>query len=123
MQQHSADAASQGGLYLLADVSFAPVAGNLKRWPQTLNGPEGWAKFKSETLNPKARGEQSLFRARWETLPDGFHVLVAKNIDDLGRFANEIYAALAFAISFIFVLAVVASVSVTRRYGGQDQNP
>jgi len=122
MQQHSADAAFRGGLYLLADVSFTPIVGNLAKWPLTLNGPEGWGEFKSKTLNPKARGEQSLFRARWETLPDGFHLLLAKNIDDLGRFANEIYGALAFAISFIFVLAVVASVSVTRRTVGRIES-
>jgi signal transduction histidine kinase len=115
IKQRDAVARLDGGIYLLADGSFAPVTGNLKAWPSALSGGEGWSQFSSDAPNPKTTTGQSLFRARWETLPDGFHLLVAKDISDLGRFANEIYRAVAFTILFIFVLAAVASVSVTRR--------
>jgi signal transduction histidine kinase len=46
-------------------------------------------------------------------------LLVGKDIDDLDEFAQKIYAALALSIALIFVLAGVASVSVTRRTVGR----
>jgi hypothetical protein len=49
------------------------------------------------------------------TLPDGFHLLVGRDISDLGRFANDITWALFFVVLLILVLAVVASVSEPRR--------
>jgi signal transduction histidine kinase len=60
-----------------------------------------------------------LLRATFETLPDGYHLLVGKDIDDLGAFAKKIKAALLGGIALIFVLAGLASVSVTRRTVGR----
>jgi signal transduction histidine kinase len=111
-----------GGLYLLADPSFAPVAGNLKVWPSALRGGEGWSNFDAPEPGQDAgarAADQPLLRATFETLPDGYHLLVGKDIDDLDEFAEEIEAALAFGISLIVVLAAVASVSVTRRTVGR----
>ena len=48
--------------------------------------------------------------------------MVGKDISDLGRFAHEIYGALAFTILFLIVLAAVASVSVTRRTVGRIES-
>ena len=112
----------KGGIYLLASKSFVPVAGNLKEWPSALNGAKKWVEFKSTAVAPSAGASQSLFRAKSETLPDGFHLLVGRDISDLGRFADQIYAALAVTILLIFVLAAVASVSVTRRTVGRIES-
>jgi signal transduction histidine kinase len=122
IKQRVADDRLAGGLYLLADASFAPVAGNLGKWPSGRKATERWIEFSSPALDSKAAGGQSLFRAGWETLPDGSHLLVGKDIDDLGRFANEMYAAFAFTIIFLCVLAAVASVSVTRRTVGRIES-
>jgi signal transduction histidine kinase len=122
IDQHKAAARLEGGVYLLANESFAPVAGNLEEWPSALRGANKWGEFKSAGLIPKAGTDQSLFRAKWETLPDGFHLLVGRDISDLGRFADGIYAALAFTILLIFALAAVASVSVTRRTVGRIES-
>src|SRR5215813_1195621 len=122
IDQHKAAARLEGGVYLLANESFAPVAGNLEEWPSALRGANKWGEFKSAGLDPKAGTDQSLFRAKWETLPDGFHLLVGRDISDLGRFADGIYAALAFTILLIFALAAVASVSVTRRTVGRIES-
>lgn len=111
----------EGGVYLLADQSFVPVTGNLKKWPNVKAAGE-WSEFSSDALNQKGTSDQLLFRAKSETLPDGFHLLVGKDISDLGQFATEIYGALAFAILLIFVLAAVASVSVTRRTVGRIES-
>jgi signal transduction histidine kinase len=119
IERRSSTASLEGSVYLLADQSFSPVAGNLKKWP-VVKGAEQWTEFSADALAQKAR--QLLYRATWETLPDGFHLLVGKDISDLNRFATEIYAALAFAVFLIFVLAAVASVSVTRRTVGRIES-
>jgi signal transduction histidine kinase len=119
IERRSSTGSLEGSVYLLADQSFLPVAGNLKKWPLVKSAGQ-WTEFKSDVLNQKA--DQLLYRATWETLPDGFHLLVGKDIGDLSRFATEIYAALAFAILLIFVLAAVASVSVTRRTVGRIES-
>jgi signal transduction histidine kinase len=119
IERRSSTASLEASVYLLADQSFSPVAGNLKKWP-VAKSAEQWTEFKSDALNQKT--DQALYRATWETLPDGFHLLVGKDISDLSRFATEIYAALSFAIFLIFVLAAVASVSVTRRTVGRIES-
>jgi signal transduction histidine kinase len=122
IEQRDAVARFQGGIYLLADDSFAPIAGNLKQWPPALKADGEWAEFKSEPLNAKAGSGPALFRARSEQLPDGSELLVGRDVSDLGRFADEIYAALAIATLLIFVLAAVASISVTRRTVGRIES-
>jgi len=121
IERRGTTAPLEGAVYLLADQSFAPVSGNLNRWP-TIKGEGQWSEFRSDALDAQTAPSQHLFRATWETLPDGFHLLVAKDISDLDRFATEIYGALAFAILLIFALAAVASVSVTRRTVGRIES-
>jgi len=118
IEQAVADDHFTGGLYLLADPSFGPLAGNLKIWPAALKGSNGWDTFSAREWKRNEADRPSL-RAKFETLPDGDHLLVGKNIGDLDEFARKINAALGLVISLIFVIAVVASVSVTRRTVGR----
>jgi signal transduction histidine kinase len=108
----------EGGLYLLADASLAPVAGNMKVWPPVLKRSEGWGNFKVPKRKPDA-ADRPLLRAAFETLPDGYHLLVGKDIDDLDEFAKKIEIALALSVLFTFFLGAVASVFVTRRTMGR----
>jgi signal transduction histidine kinase len=108
----------ESGLYLLADPSFTPVAGNLKVWPSELRGIEGWDNFSTRAWKPDAE-DRPLLRAAFETLPDGYHLLVGKDVGNLDEFAKKIITALALVISLIFVLAGAASISVTRRTVGR----
>lgn len=108
----------EGGVYLLADPSFARLAGNLEVWPSTLKGSSGWGNFSAREWKPDA-AYRPLLRATFETLPDGTHLLVGKDIQDLDEFAEKIRTAVVLAILLIFVLAGAASVSVTRRTVGR----
>jgi signal transduction histidine kinase len=116
--QRIADERFEDGVYLLTDPSFALLAGNLDVWPSTLKGSDGWKNFSAPEWKPNA-ARRPLLRAAFETLPDGAHLLVGKDIDDLDEFVKKINMALALALSLIFVLAGVASVSVTRRTVGR----
>jgi hypothetical protein len=109
---------SESGVYLLADPSFAPVAGNLKAWPATLKESKGWYDVSAREWKPDAP-DHSVLRATFDMLPDGYHLLVGKNAGDLAAFTSKIEVALLLGVSLIFVLAGVASVSVTRRTVGR----
>jgi signal transduction histidine kinase len=118
IEQRIANDRFEGGVYLLADSSFIPIAGNLNSWPSTLKGSEGLNNFSAREWKPDAV-DRPLLRASYETLPDGYHLLIGKDIDDLKGFIEKIKTALVLGISLILVLAVVASVSVTRRTVGR----
>jgi signal transduction histidine kinase len=110
-----------GRYYLLADSSFAPVAGNLEAWPSTLTGSGGWKTFTVEERKLDAEN-RLLLRAMFETLPDGLHLLVGNDISELQGLVDRIKIAFACAIGLIFVLAGVASISVTRRTVGRIES-
>jgi signal transduction histidine kinase len=113
-----ADERFAAGIYLLADPSFAPVAGNLKVWPSTLEGSKGWGSFSAREWKPGV-ADHRVLRATFDTLPDGYHLLVGKEIDDLDEFVNKAKTGLLWGVFLIFVLAGLATASVTRRTVGR----
>ena len=58
-------------------------------------------------------------RVALETLPDGSHLLVGRNIYDLDTFVGAIRTALAGTIGFLIVLAGMAAFLITRRTVGR----
>jgi len=121
IERSVADDRDRDWLYLLADPSFAPLAGNLKAWPPELKAGGGLQDFSSRARDPDAADRQ-LLRATYETLADGGHLLVGRDISDLHAFATRIETALALVIALVFVLAGVSSVSVTRRTVGRIES-
>jgi signal transduction histidine kinase len=105
----------EGGVYLLVDPSLAPLAGNLADWPSAMKGSSGWGNF-------NAREGRTLLRATFETLPDGSHLLVGKDVDDLDEFAQKIKVAMALCILWIFALGGAVSVAITRRTVGRIES-
>jgi signal transduction histidine kinase len=112
-----ADRAFDGGLYLLADRGFAPIAGNLDRWPNGLSGAPGWG-----TIGLPEAGRVAANRVLVEALPGNLHLLVGRQAEDLTAFTREIEAALAFTLLLIALLAGVVSVLVTRRTVGRIES-
>jgi signal transduction histidine kinase len=100
IEERIATTKETGNLYLLTDASSARLAGNLESWPPRLSVEGRW-------------------RAVQDTLPDGSHLVVARDISDFGEFEGRIKIALALCIFLVFALAAVASVSVTRRTVGR----
>jgi signal transduction histidine kinase len=109
------------GIYLLADPSFATLAGNLESWPPSFSGSAGRSDFVANESSADA-ADRRLARASFETLPDGSHLLVGRDISDLEQFAKKIYLALVSVVSLIFVLAFVAGATVTRRTVGRIES-
>jgi signal transduction histidine kinase len=113
--QRLADQRSEGSVYLLADPAFAPLGGNLADWPSVMKGSSGWGDF-------NAREGRPMWRATFATLPDGSHLLVGKDVDDLDEFAQKIKVAMALCILWIFALGGAVSVSITRRTVGRIES-
>jgi signal transduction histidine kinase len=111
----------QDRVYLLADPAFGTIAGNLNSWPAAFSGSSGRSDFLAADANPEA-ADQPLLRAAYETLADGSHLLVGRNVSDFAQFARKIYFALASVVVLIFVLAVVAGITVTRRTVGRIES-
>lgn len=118
IEQHAAEQRLAGGEYLLADASGARLAGNLQGWPTTLDASSGWGTFSAPEATPPG-ANAPLVRAAVTMLSDGSRLLVGQAIDDLQAFTRKIETALLLSIVLIFVLACVASISVTRRTVGR----
>lgn len=112
-----AERGSEGRIYLLADASLAFVAGNLKTWPEALRGDQGSAEF--DAPESREAAARPLLRADFETLSDGSHLLVGRDVDDLGKVIGTMNTALALGAAFTVLLAVFAGISVTRRTVGR----
>jgi signal transduction histidine kinase len=118
IRQRVAERRLEGGVYLLADSSILPLAGNLKTWPSGLQGSEGWGNLDPAVVMPDTE-KRSVVRARFETLANGYHLLVGKDIGDLDEFKRTIDTSIILVIVLIFVIAGVASISATRRTVGR----
>jgi len=115
IQQRTSDDHFRNSVYLLANPSYSFIAGNLRRWPSEFVGREEWKNFRIQS----GAAPQPLLRAASKTLPNGDHLLVGKNTEDLDAFVRNIKVAFIFGIALIFLLAGVASVLVTRRTVGR----
>lgn len=101
-------------LYLVADAGFRPLAGTLATWPAAARGPDGWVEFRMPDQRPQD-GPPPLLRAITATLPDGSHLLVARNIERTRRFTGVIGRGIAVGVALFGALAAIAGISVTRR--------
>ena len=117
----AADQHLENRIYLLADRSLRVLAGNLKNWPAALSGRSGRGDFLA-TDTDSAAADQPALRAAYETLDDGSHLLIGRNVSDFAQFTRTIYFALASVVVLIFVLAVVAGITVTRRTVGRIES-
>jgi signal transduction histidine kinase len=107
--------------YLLADRSFRPVSGNLSVWPAQAEGVAGRVNLAS------SRGSSGVLdrpgkRLSFDTLPNGYHLLVGRDIGDLNEFMTTIHLALGFVLLLVFALAAVASVLATKRTVGRIES-
>ena len=95
-----------GWSYLLADGSLTVVAGNLRAWPRSAAGEQGWADIP---------GDGSRLRAAYARLTNGDRILVGRRTVRLAGFARTLGFGLASAVGLIILLAAAAGISTARR--------
>ena len=113
INQRMADPFFDDWAYLLTEDSFTYIAGNLTTWPASLRADQGWSDFSPATW-PKASARPQ-FRATYQVLPGGYRLLLARKVDDLGRFRDWIGISLAWAAGLFLLLAMAAGISTSRR--------
>jgi signal transduction histidine kinase len=118
IEQRIADRSFAGNVYLLADPSLKPLAGNLNGWPPLVTAAKGWTEFRAPEP-PGDAANRPLLRAMLETFPGGDRLLVGRDIGDLDSFTDQMKLAVISSVALIFVVAVVASILVTRRTVGR----
>ncbi len=99
---------------LLTDASFTYIAGNLPSWPASLRGERGRGTFIPTDWPPKL-GARPRLRATYEALPPGHHLLLARKVDDLERFREQIAISLGSAAGLFLLLAAAAGISTSGR--------
>ena len=121
IEEFQRESARRDGVYLVTDASFRRIAGSLQTWPEAAQGESGRISFAepSRTLQILERPE---VRANFETLADGSHLLIGRNVGDLNSFMTTIHLALGLVLLLVFLLAAVATAVVTWRTVGRIES-
>ena len=102
-------------LYLLTDEDYQPVIGNLTIWPDAKTLKPGWISFPVNVY--RRNGTAELHDALGETLtllPDGYHLLVGRDISAANLFRTSILETMAWASLLTLMLGVLGGLFMTR---------
>jgi signal transduction histidine kinase len=100
-------------LYLVLDPAGDVLAGNLDAKPKAAPGPDGWMDF---SYNRKGLEgvEIKAARARAFFLPEGFYLLVGRDVQERREIESLITSALAWAIALTLALGLVGGLFMSR---------
>ncbi len=94
-------------IYLLADASLRPVAGNLEVWPRMVTGDTEWTEIPIDRA-----GVLGLARIRQFLLPGGYHLLVGRDVQARAQLRRILGDALIWAPSIVVALGVAGALAV-----------
>jgi signal transduction histidine kinase len=94
-------------IYLLTDPEMQPVAGNLSHWPEAVQRTDGWY----ELLVQRA-GVRSLARVHRYNLPNGYHLLVGRDVRNRAQLRRLLTDALLWAMLVVAVMATAGGLIV-----------
>jgi signal transduction histidine kinase len=121
IERFQVESARRDGVYLMTDAAFQRIAGNLAAWPEAAQGADGHISFAKPGRTTHFL-ERPQVRARFETLADGSHLLVGRDVGDLNAFMTKIHFALGLVLLLVFSIAGVAATAVTRRTVGRIES-
>jgi signal transduction histidine kinase len=101
-------------VYLLADESLRPIAGNLDAWPRLSQQSGKWFEFTVQVSTAKGM-EQHLVRAALVLLPDDFRLLIGTDVIERARLAAVMKRTGAFALVVIVLLGAGIAIWMNRR--------
>ena len=96
-------------IYLLADNSLKPIAGNLAEWPREVKPKAGWYQF------PLIQSDHfRTMEAEEIALPGGYHLLVGRDNQDRAEIRSLIVEGLGWAAVGAFLIAIAGGLWVRR---------
>lgn len=98
-------------LYLLTDWNFSPLAGNIDRWPEAAGNTTEWVEFSMRVQDSEKHHK---VRARHLLLEGDIHLLVGRDVSDLGGVQRLIRESMGWGIALTIVLGLVGGVLMTR---------
>lgn len=96
-------------IYLLTDPTLTPVAGNLNAWPLEIGRIRGWHQIQLATHN-----ELHATRFLYVALPQGFQLLVGRDVQDRVAIRGEIFHGLGWSALIALLLAMGGGLLVRR---------
>ena len=94
-------------IYLLVDPTGHRIAGNLQHWPQGASSSGGWYELPIERA-----GVRSLALVQSFTLPDGFRLLIGRDIQVRAQLRRLLTSALLWALVVVVVMASIGALVV-----------
>jgi signal transduction histidine kinase len=105
---------NRASIYLLANASGQPVAGNLSRWPGVEAGSDGWINFTIEVSPDGATVEQRRAQAQVLTVADQFRLLVGRDVEDRLQIQALIKQALGWGLALTLLLGLAGGFLMSR---------
>ncbi|MCC7273760.1 MAG: HAMP domain-containing protein [Alphaproteobacteria bacterium] len=99
--------------YLVAGPRFDRLAGNIASWPEDLRDKRGLVEF----VTAITRGDRTELRKTMAValdLPNGFHLLVGRDMKERGEFRERVLGALAWSVALTVALGLLGGYWVSR---------
>ncbi|MFC4351072.1 ATP-binding protein [Fodinicurvata halophila] len=104
ISQRSGRGGEAESVYLLTDSNYNPVAGNLRNWPETAIADGRWTVL---PLYHRERGDEPiLVGARSFQLPNGYRLLVGRDMSARASFQQNLQEALAWGLGVTLALGL-----------------
>ncbi|HEX3485784.1 MAG TPA: HAMP domain-containing sensor histidine kinase [Micropepsaceae bacterium] len=103
------------GLYLLANSNHRVIAGSLDGWPQVVSVGGGFVEFPYERRVGTATELRS-GRGKIITLPQGFYLLVARDVEDRRVLEGLFQTALYWGAGMMIVLGLAGGLLISRNF-------
>lgn len=116
ISQREAQARARTYFYLLLDRDDNKLAGNLDEWPATTRYPAGWLSFELDLLQRDSSllsQDQEAYVGRWQDLPDGGRLLVARYYEDVVSYYRLVAGILWQGVVVTIVLGTIAGAITT----------
>lgn len=99
-----------GGLYLLTDWKFTPLAGNLRQWPEFASTQDGLI----DVDLPDVDGQPVSARLKYFFLPGNYHLLVGRDVAARNTVEDMIIDALVWGLVITGAMGILGAVLMTR---------
>ncbi|MEH6552075.1 MAG: HAMP domain-containing sensor histidine kinase [Pseudomonadales bacterium] len=116
ISQREAQARARTYFYLLLDRDNNKLAGNLDEWPASTRYPAGWLSFELDLLQRDSSllsQDQEAYVGRWQDLPDGGRLLVARYYEDVVSYYRLVAGILWQGVVVTIVLGTIAGAITT----------
>jgi hypothetical protein len=100
-------------LYLVLDPRGNMLAGNLDSKPAALQGPDGYVEFNYQRRTMEGV-ERHAARARYIELPEGFFLLVGRDVEERRNIESLITASLIWAVALTLGLGLIGGLIMSR---------